>query len=65
MSRPSIQQRLQSFDNYAHVWPEISFVLHAQSSDSSHLFREHKIIKESKDVINDKHSVLYQELATG
>lgn len=28
-ARPNIQQRLESFDNYAHVGPEISFILYA------------------------------------
>ena len=53
MSRPSIQQRLQSFDYNAHVWPEISFILYTQGSNSSHLFPAYNIIKESEVVIEN------------
>lgn len=34
---PGVQQRGQSLDDDAHVWPEIRLVLHAQGSHGSHL----------------------------
>lgn len=36
-SMSSIQQWLQCFNNNAHIWPEISFILHTQGCNCRHL----------------------------
>lgn len=36
----SMHQRLKSFNHNAHVWPEISLILHTQGSYGGHLFPE-------------------------
>lgn len=36
--RSSVQKGLKSFYHNAHIWSKISFVLHTQSSNCSHLF---------------------------
>lgn len=44
MSEGISWQRLQCFDDDAHVWPVISFILYAQRSNCSHLYGWPKVV---------------------